>query len=97
MRFFPSAPRLRRTLDRLPTWAHPQWLVTAVAVVVAVAGLAMPIAHADDGDDLKDKQKRVQGQISSVKGEIHEASAKVAKIAGQLKTARSQLATAQAR
>lgn len=97
MRSFPSATRFRRATDRLPAWAHPQWLVTALAVVVALAGLAMPLAHADDRDDLEDKQDQVQGQISSVKDDIHEASAKVAKIARQLKKARSELAAAQSR
>ncbi|KRC46395.1 MULTISPECIES: M23 family metallopeptidase [unclassified Nocardioides] len=97
MRSFPSAPWLRRTLDRLPAWAHPQWLVTAVAVVVAIGGLAVPLAHADDRDDLKHKQDQVKGQISNVKGEIHEASAKVAKISGQLRTAQGRLTTARTR
>lgn len=97
MRFFPSAPWLRRTLDRLPVWAHPQWLVTAVAVVVAVAGLAVPLAHADDRDDLKDKQNQVKGEIASVKGDIHEASQKVAKIARRLEKARAELGNARAR
>lgn len=97
MRSFPSAPRLRRTLDRLPAWAHPQWLVTAIAVVVAIAGLAVPLAHADDRDDLKNKQKQVQGQISGVKGDIHEASAKAARIQRKLDAARKDLAGARSR
>ncbi|GAA3547679.1 peptidoglycan DD-metalloendopeptidase family protein [Nocardioides daeguensis] len=97
MRFFPSAPWLRRTLDRLPVWAHPQWLVTAVAALVAVAGLAMPLAHADDRDDLKNKQDHVKGEIASVKGEIHEASQKVAKIARRLEEAEAALGRARDR
>lgn len=83
--------------DRLPTWAHPQWLVTALAAIVALVGLAVPLAHADDRDDLEDKQDQVQGQISDVKGDIHEASQKVAKIALELKAARKQLGAAQSR
>ena len=97
MRSFPSAPWLRRTLDRMPAWAHPQWLVTAVAVLVALAGLAVPIAHADDRDDLEDKQDQVRGQISSVKDDIHEASARVAKISAQLRKAQGQLSAARSR
>lgn len=97
MRFFPSARRLCRALDRLPVWAHPQWLVTAVAVFVAVAGLAVPLAQADDRDDLKDKQGEVRGQISSVKGEIHEASAKVSEFTGKLSVALDRLAAARGR
>ena len=97
MRSFPSAPWLRRTLDRMPAWAHPQWLVTAVAVVVALAGLAVPIAHADDRDDLEDKQDQVRGQISGVKDDIHEASARVAKISAQLRKAQGQLSAARTR
>ncbi|MCR1782184.1 peptidoglycan DD-metalloendopeptidase family protein [Nocardioides carbamazepini] len=101
MRSFPSAPWLRRALpdlrDRLPVWAHPQWLVTAVAVVIAVAGLAVPLAHADDGDDLKDKQNAVKGEIASVKGSIHEASQQVAKIAKRLEKAQARLGDARSR
>lgn len=97
MRFFPSARRLRRTLDRLPVWAHPQWLVTAVAAIVAVAGLAVPLAQADDRDDLKDRQGEVRGKISSVKSEIHEASAKVSEFTGKLRVALDKLATARGR
>jgi murein DD-endopeptidase MepM/ murein hydrolase activator NlpD len=101
VRSFPSAPWLRRALpdlrDRLPVWAHPQWLVTAVAVVIAVAGLAVPLAHADDGDDLKDKQNAVKGEIASVKGSIHEASQQVAKIAKRLEKAQARLGDARSR
>lgn len=97
MRYFPSARRLRRALDRLPVWAHPQWLVTAVAVIVAVAGLAVPLAQADDRDDLEDRQDQVRGQISGVKDEIHEASAKVAKISRELKAAQGKLSAARTR
>lgn len=97
MRFFPSAPWLRRALDRLPVWAQPQWLVTAVATVVAVAGLAVPLAHADDRDDLKNKQNQVKGEIASVKGDIHEASQKVAKIARRLERAKAALGSARDR
>ncbi|HVK30503.1 MAG TPA: peptidoglycan DD-metalloendopeptidase family protein [Nocardioides sp.] len=81
----------------MPAWAHPQWLVTAVAVVVALAGLAVPIAHADDRDDLEDKQDQVRGQISGVKDDIHEASARVAKISAQLRKAQGQLSAARTR
>lgn len=98
MRSFPSAPWLRRTLDRMPAWAHPQWLVTILAALVAVVGLTVPLAHADDDrDDLKHKQDQIKGQISSVKGEIHEASAQVAKISGQLANAQKQLTAARTR
>ncbi|TNM37432.1 hypothetical protein FHP29_16515 [Nocardioides albidus] len=100
MRSFPSAPWLRRAhdlRDRLPVWAHPEWLVTAVAVLVAVAGLTVPLAHADDRDDLKHKQNQVKGQIADVRGEIHEASQKVAKIARRLERAKTRLAGARER
>ncbi len=97
MRSFPSAPWLRRALDRRPVWAHTQWLAAAVVAVLAVAGLAIPLAHADDRDDLKSKQHKVNGQISAVKGDIHEASAKVAKIEKRLSKAKSSLTSARNR
>jgi murein DD-endopeptidase MepM/ murein hydrolase activator NlpD len=97
VRFFPSAPWLSRLRTRLPVWAHPQWLVTGIAVVVAVAGLAVPLANAEDEDDLKDRQNKVQGQIANVKDDIHEASRRVAKIARKLDRARGQLRGARAR
>ena len=97
MRFFPSAPWLRRAFDRLPGWAHPQWLVVIVATLAAVVGLTMPLASADDRNDLKHQQNKVRGQISSVKGDIHEASQKVARIAKRLETAKGQLRSARSR
>ncbi|GAA4811203.1 peptidoglycan DD-metalloendopeptidase family protein [Nocardioides caeni] len=102
MRFFPSASWLRRTLDRLPVWARPEWIVTMTAALVVVAGLAVPLAVADDRDDLENKQDQVQGQINSVQDDIEEASGQVAAISrrlarvrDKLRTARDRLATAQ--
>jgi murein DD-endopeptidase MepM/ murein hydrolase activator NlpD len=91
VRFFPSAPWSIRARSHLPLWAQPQWLVTGLAVVVALAGLAVPLAHAGDRDDLEDRQDKVQGQIKDVKGEIHEASQRVAKIARKLAVAQAEL------
>ncbi|MBM9460841.1 peptidoglycan DD-metalloendopeptidase family protein [Nocardioides sp. zg-536] len=97
MRFFPSALWPSRALDRLPLWARPQFLVTALVGVVAVAGLAVPLAQADDRNDLKKRQDQVQGKISSKRDEIHEASARVAKISRQLRNARTSLDAARTR
>ena len=88
MRYFPSAlalPVLRRRLT-----------LCALASVVAVGGLAVPLAHADDGDRLKDKQKDVQAQIEQVQEEAEEASKAVTAAKAALADAEAQLVTAEA-
>jgi murein DD-endopeptidase MepM/ murein hydrolase activator NlpD len=97
VRYFPSAPWLRRALERRPAWAHPQWIVTLVAVVVAIAGLTVPLAHADDRNDLKHKQNHVRGQISGVRDLIDEASHQVSRISKRLDRAKGQLTSARIR
>lgn len=97
MRSFPSARAFRRTRERVPVWAHPQWLVTALAVVVAIVGLAVPLAQADDRDDLRNKQNQVQGQIAGVKKDIDEASRTVARLSGRLAETQGQLTAAKNR
>lgn len=97
MRSFPSAPWLSRIRTRLPVWAHPQWLVTGIAVVIAVAGLAVPLANAEDRDDLKDRQNQVEGRIANVRDDIHEASRRVAQIARKLDRTRADLRSARTR
>lgn len=97
VRFFPSASWLRRTLDRLPVWARPEWVVTLAAAIAVVAGLAVPLAFADDRDDLKDRQNQVKGQIKNVRDDIQEASERVASISRQLSTVRGRLAAARDR
>ncbi|WP_435769753.1 M23 family metallopeptidase [Nocardioides sp. SYSU DS0651] len=96
MRSFPSAPLFRRALERVPAWAHPQWLVTGLAVVVALAGLAVPFAQANDRDDLEDRQDKVRGQIADVRDDIGEASRRVATISRKLDRAQGSLRDARA-
>lgn len=97
MRFFPSARWTSGVRSRIPRWAHLEWLATALAVVVALAGLAVPLASAEDRDDLKQRQSQVRGQIKDVKGEIQEASRRVARIARHLRAARVDLSSARTR
>ncbi len=98
MRFFPSAPGSGTPTDRrnLPAWLHPQWLVTLLVVLLAGYGLVAPLANADDEDDLKRKQKQVQGQIDQAQDDLHEASRAVSRAAGRLDSARTELRSARA-
>ena len=88
MRYFPSA-LVRHVLRRRLT-------LCALASVMAVGGVAVPLAHADDGDNLKDKHKDVQAQIEQVQEEAEEASKAVNKAKAALADAEAQLVTAQA-
>lgn len=101
MRFFPSARR-RQAVDpahstALPGWMHPQWVVVYLAAVLAVAGLAIPVATADDSDDLKQRQKQVEGRIDKASEHLEESSRRVARISGRLVSARADLASARKR
>ena len=66
MRYFPSAPG-RHVLGR-------RLSLCVLAIAVAVGGLAVPLAHADDGDKLKDKQKDVHAQVEQAQADVEDAS-----------------------
>ena len=86
MRSFPSAARrLRRRLT-----------LCLLASAVAIGGVAVPLAHADDRDKLKDKHRDVQSQIEQTQEDAEEASKQVAEAKTALATAEAQLVTAQA-
>ncbi len=97
MRFFPSAPAAASPRDVVRRLLHPQWLVTLVAVVATVGGLVVPLANAEDEDDLREKQQQVEGQIDQAEDELQEASRDVSRATGRLDDARTQLASARAR
>lgn len=84
MRSFPSAPRQR--------------LTAAVVGIVSLAALAVPLAHADDKSDLKNKQREVKSRISDATHDLEEASRQVTwakkrldRALGRLAYARSEL------
>jgi murein DD-endopeptidase MepM/ murein hydrolase activator NlpD len=66
------------------------------AAAVVLGGLVVPLAHADDGDKLKDKQKDVQAQIEQAQEDAEEASKAVNKAKAALADAEANLVTAQA-
>ncbi|WP_372726994.1 peptidoglycan DD-metalloendopeptidase family protein [Nocardioides sp.] len=76
-----------------PRTARPRLVAALAAAALAIGAAAVPLAHADD---LKDKQKQVQGQIESVHDDLDESSARLRKAAGQLEAARAQFASAKA-
>jgi murein DD-endopeptidase MepM/ murein hydrolase activator NlpD len=78
VRSFPSDRRLTAAL--------------ASALLLAVAALAAPLAHAED--DLKHKQKRVKKQISRAHHDLDESSADLRNAVIKLRTAKTQLTAA---
>lgn len=82
MRYFPSAARQRV-------------VVASLAAAATLGGLAIPLAHAEDG--LKDKQKRVEQQIEDANDDLGEASARVQRTTAALEAARSKLLGARGR
>lgn len=102
MRFFPSAPdhptpREATLVDVARRWLQPQWIVTVVAVAVTTGGVVVPLANAEDEDDLREKQQQVEGQIDQAQDDLQEASRDVSRATGRLDDARTQLASARAR
>jgi murein DD-endopeptidase MepM/ murein hydrolase activator NlpD len=63
---------------------------------VLLGGLAVPLAHAGERDDLKDKQEDVQAQIEQTQHDAEEASKAVTRAKAALADAEAQLVTAQA-
>lgn len=76
MRFFPSANRQRIA-------------VTSMVAAMALGGLAVPLANADD--DLHDRQKTVEKQIESAHSDLQEASKRVQRSTAALEAVRGQL------
>jgi murein DD-endopeptidase MepM/ murein hydrolase activator NlpD len=69
----------------------------AVAAALTIATLAIPIANADDEDDLRDKQDQVQSQIHRAHDDLHEASRAVARSTRRLERAANRLGDARER
>jgi murein DD-endopeptidase MepM/ murein hydrolase activator NlpD len=70
--------------------------VLATLLLVATLGIGVPLAHADDGDQLKDKHHDVQAQIEQTQEDAEEASQAVTQAKTALADAEAQLVTAQA-
>ncbi len=80
MRLFPRTTRHR--------------LVAALAAsTMAITATTIPFAHAED---LKDKQKRVQGQVKSAHHDLSESSAGLRAATAKLESARAEFAHAKA-
>jgi murein DD-endopeptidase MepM/ murein hydrolase activator NlpD len=72
--------------------------VLASLALLATLGSAVPLAYAVDGDDgkqLKQKQRELQGQIEQSKLDVDASSAGVAQAQAALATAEAELSTAQ--
>ena len=70
-------------------------MVAACAGIV-VLGLGVVVPHAA-ADDLRDKQRKARGQVSSAVGDLHESSKALGAAAKRLQSARSALTAAQGR
>lgn len=74
MRFFPRTAR-----RRLPA--------AVAAASLAIGALAVPLAHAED---LKDRQKQVQGRIAKADHDLDESSGQMRRAAARLDAAKAQ-------
>lgn len=83
MRFFPSAAR--------------QQIAVLSVGLVSLAALAVPLAHADDDNDLKHRQKQVEGQIDRAAEDLDEASHDSIRANSALTAALGRLTDARAR
>ncbi len=90
MRFFPSAAG---SAAAAVGPARNRWLVAALLAALVAAFLAAPTAFADD-DDLRDKRKKVRGQISEAADDLHHSSKKVTRLTRRLESALDELGTA---
>jgi murein DD-endopeptidase MepM/ murein hydrolase activator NlpD len=83
--------------------AARQYVSALVVGALSVAALTLPLAHADD-DDLKERQRSVEGRIADTSSALEESSAEAAaagralgRAQGRLDAARSRLADVRAR
>jgi murein DD-endopeptidase MepM/ murein hydrolase activator NlpD len=67
----------------------------AALLLVATLGAGLPLAHADEGDDLKDKQHDVHQQVEQAQADVEDASKAITRAKAELEQAESQLAAAQ--
>ncbi len=80
MRSFPSAARQR--------------VAASVVGLVSLATLAVPLAHAADDDDLKKKQREVEGRIDDASADLDEASRQASRASRALEQAQAELGAA---
>jgi len=71
-------------------------LALATVLLAASLGAAVPLAHAADGDDLKDKQHDVHQQVEQAQADVEDASKAITRAKAALAQAEDQLAAAQA-
>ena len=83
MRFFPGAAR------------HA--LAVLLVGVLSVATLTLPLAHADDEGDLKDRRREVRGQVARAAGDLKESSREAVRAGRALDRAEGKLSNAQSR
>ncbi|MFC6287857.1 peptidoglycan DD-metalloendopeptidase family protein [Nocardioides sp. GCM10027113] len=74
-----------------PRAARRRLAASLVACAVAVGAMTVPFAHADP---LKDRQRKVQGQIRQADKDLHASSAALRKADARLATAQAALTTA---
>jgi murein DD-endopeptidase MepM/ murein hydrolase activator NlpD len=75
---------------------RPVLATLALLTTLGTLGAAVPLAHADGTDDLKNQHHDVQAQIEQAQEDAEEASKAVNRAKSDLATAESQLADAQA-
>jgi murein DD-endopeptidase MepM/ murein hydrolase activator NlpD len=67
----------------------------ATLLLAATLAVGVPLAHADDGDKLKHKQKDVHAQVEQAQADVEDASKAILRAKAALADAEAQLAAAQ--
>ncbi len=80
-------------MRHFPRTARHRLAAACAAGALTIGALAVPAANAED---LKDRQKQVEGRISSADRELDESSAQMRRAAGRLDQARAQFQQARA-
>jgi murein DD-endopeptidase MepM/ murein hydrolase activator NlpD len=85
VRYFPGAAN------------RPALATLLLVATLVLGGLAagVPLAHANEGDDLKDKQKNVHAQVEQAQSDVEDASKAITRAKAALAQAEQDLAAAQ--
>ena len=79
------------------SWRHSRLRTAAACVVLILASVTVLTPVAAANDDLKNRQRKVRGQISRAQGDLQESSKALSAAARRLERARASLGAAQRR
>ncbi len=81
-------------MRHFPRTVCRRWVAAIAVAVLALGGLAVPLASANDGPGLRDRQKNAQKQLREAQRALDESSGQLRRARAQLTAARAQLGAA---